>query len=102
MTPQSTSLPSKTGKAKSGPEWTAPMPMCPMATTCKGVSETPILKSLLPLPGLLMIAVGVLILVVPALLVWFVALASIVMGGLLLTLAIFMIKMGDTFRRIQS
>ena len=102
MTPQSTSSPAKTARAKSGPERTVPMPMCPMATTCRGMSETPMLKSLLPLPGLLMIAVGVLILLVPALLVWFIALASIVMGILLLIFAIFMIKMGDAFQRIQS
>ena len=78
------------------------MPMCPMAETCKGMSEKPLPKFLLPLPGLLMIAVGVLILMVPALLVWFTALASIVMGFLLLIFAIFMIKMGDVSRHIQS
>lgn len=102
MTPQSPHSPAETGKGKSGAERMVAMPMCPMAETCKGMAEKPIPKFLLPLPGLLMIAAGVLILLVPALLVWFIALASIAMGVLMLIFAILIIKMGALVRRIQS
>ncbi|MDH3667686.1 MAG: hypothetical protein OEN23_12220 [Paracoccaceae bacterium] len=79
-----------------------PQSPCSPAETCKGMSKNSLPKFLLPLPGLLMIAVGALIFMVPALLVWFIALASIAMGVLLLIFAIFMIKMGDVSRHIQS
>jgi hypothetical protein len=102
MTPQSPSSPAETGEGTSGPERMVAMPICPMAETCKGMAEKPMPKFLLLLPGLLFIAVGVLILLIPALLVWFIALASIAMGILMLIFASFMIKMSELFRRIQS
>ena len=101
MTPQSPSSPAETGEGNSGPKRLVAMPMCPMAETCKGMAEKPMPKFLL-LPGLLFIAVGVLILLIPALLVWFIALASIAMGVLMLIFASFMIKMSEMIRRIQS
>ena len=75
-----------------------PMPMCPMATTCKGMMEKPFFGLLLIIPGIVFIAVGVLILIEPVILVWLVAAASIVMGIMMLMLAGFIRKIGRRFR----
>ena len=75
-----------------------PMPMCPMATTCKGMMEKPFSGLLLIIPGIVFIAVGVLILIEPVILVWLVAAASIVMGIMMLMLAGFVQKIGRRFR----
>jgi len=53
------------------------------------------------LPGLLLIAFGVLILLVPALLVWLIALACIGMGIMMLIFTSFMSRMGKRIRRTQ-
>lgn len=68
----------------------APMPMCPMAETCKGMMEKRSSGLFLVVPGLLFIAVGVLIIFVPQALVWFMAAASVLFGVALLLLANFM------------
>ena len=56
------------------------MPMCPMAATCKGMMENRKSGLLMIVPGFLFIALGVTIIMYPQILVWFVAIALIVMG----------------------
>ena len=75
-----------------------PMPMCPMAATCKGMAEKPFSGLLLIVPGLVFIAVGLLILIAPAILVWLVAATSMLVGLAMLLLAGFMRKAGARFR----
>lgn len=77
---------------------TGPMAMCPMAETCKGMMDKPLPRFLLILPGIMFIAVGILILFLPMLLVWMVAAASIVMGMMMLVGANFMRRMSERLR----
>ena len=82
---KSRAKPTGSGKPEVGP-----MPMCPMAKTCKGMMEKRSLGLFLIIPGLLFIAVGLLIIYVPQALVWLMAAASILFGLALLMLANFM------------
>jgi hypothetical protein len=83
------------------PKRSGSMAMCPMAETCRGMAKRPFPRFFMPLPGLMFIAIGVLILLIPALLVWFVALGSIAMGLMMLIFASFMTRMSAQFRRMQ-
>lgn len=74
------------------------MAMCPMARMCMGMTEKRPAGFLLMLPGILMIAVGVLIVVEPKILVWLVAAASVLLGIMLLMIAGFIRKMGARLR----
>ena len=65
----------------------APMPMCPMAETCKGMMEKPLSGLVMMIPGIVFIALGVLIIVWPSVLPWLVATASILAGGAMLLIA---------------
>jgi len=76
---------------------TEPMPMCPMAATCKGMMEKPRMGFALMVPGILFILLGVIVLVEPRVLVWLVAAALIVMGISMLMFARFMRKVGERF-----
>jgi hypothetical protein len=51
----------------------APMPMCPMAETCRGMMERPLSGLIMVLPGITFITLGVLIIVWPSILPWLVA-----------------------------
>jgi len=101
MTQHSPSAHGETGNDGAEPRQNGPMAMCPMAETCKGMAAKRMPKFLLALPGLVFIAAGLLILLVPALLVWFFALASIAMGVMMLVFASFMSRMGTRFRRMH-
>ena len=70
------------------------MPMCPMAETCKGMTEKPGSGAMFMLPGVLLIVLGVVVLIEPRILVWIVALALILMGAGMLMMARFMRGMG--------
>ena len=72
----------------------APMPMCPMAETCKGMVERPRSSLLLTLPGIILVVLGIVVILEPRILVWLVALALIVMGAAMLMMARFMKKVG--------
>jgi uncharacterized membrane protein HdeD (DUF308 family) len=67
-----------------------PMPMCPMAETCKGLMDKPRRGVGLIIPGLLLIALGVVVLIEPRILVWLVAAVFVLMGLMMLFLARFM------------
>ena len=73
---------------------TVPMSMCPMAETCKGMMERPLPNFALIMPGLVLIALGVAVLVEPRILVWLVAIALIVMGIAMLVMAKFLRGIG--------
>ena len=57
-----------------------PMAMCPMAKMCERMMAKPRSGSFLMLPGALLIALGVLILIEPRIVVWLVAGVAILMG----------------------
>ncbi len=69
----------------------APMPMCPMAESCKGMMEM--------IPVIALIALGVLIIVWPSILPWLVVAACILAGGAMLVMANFMRGVGARLRR---
>ena len=77
---------------------TTPMPMCPMAETCKGMMEKPFSGVTLIIPGLMFIALGVLILFEPRVLVWIIALAFVLLGMMMLMMASFIRKVGTRFQ----
>ncbi len=75
-----------------------PMPMCPMAQTCKGMMEKPTSRFALIIPGVVLIILGVTVLVEPRILAWLVAIALIVMGIAMLMLTKFVRRVGEQFR----
>ncbi len=77
----------------------APLPMCPMAETCKGMMEKPLPGLVVAIPGIAFIALGVLIVVWPSVLPWLVAAACILAGGAMLLMADFMRGVGARLRR---
>jgi hypothetical protein len=77
----------------------APMPMCPMAETCKGMMEKPLSGLVMVIPGVAFIALGVLIVVWPSVLPWLVAAACILAGGAMLLMANFIRGVGARLRR---
>jgi hypothetical protein len=72
----------------------APMPMCPMVETCRGMMEKPLSGLVMVFPGVAFIALGVLIVVWPSVLPWLVAAACIMAGGAMLLMANFMRGVG--------
>lgn len=73
------------------------MEMCPMASMCKGMANKPVSGILLMIPGIVLIVVGVMIVIEPRILVWLVAMASIVFGVMMLFFANFIRKMSAQF-----
>jgi uncharacterized membrane protein HdeD (DUF308 family) len=76
-----------------------PMPMCPMAETCRGMMARPHSGLMMMTPGIVFIALGVLIVVWPSILPWLVAAAFILAGGAMLLMANFMRGIGDKLSR---
>ena len=77
---------------------TTPMPMCPMAETCKGMMEKPGSGLRMMIPGVLFIALGVCIILYPQILAWLIAIALIVMGIAMLMMINFMRGIGKRFQ----
>ena len=69
------------------------MAMCPMGKMCMGMMKKPSSSWFLMLPGILLIILGVLIVVDPRILVWFIAAAVILFGIMMLMMAGFIRKM---------
>jgi uncharacterized membrane protein HdeD (DUF308 family) len=78
------------------------MPICPMAETCKGMMEKPTSGFMLIIPGLILIALGVAVVLEPRILVWLVAIVLVAMGAFMLVLAMFMRKVGMRFRGMHG
>jgi len=77
---------------------TTPMSMCPMAETCKSMMEKPGSGLWMMIPGILFIALGIVIVLYPKILAWLVAVALVVMGIAMLMMTRFMRGIG---KRIQ-
>jgi len=73
---------------------TTAMTMCPMAAACKGMLEKPGSGFWMIIPGLVFIALGVVIILHPQILVWFIAIALIVMGIAVLLMVNFIRNIG--------
>ena len=80
----------------------APMPMCPMAETCRGIMERPLSGLIMLVPGITFITLGVLIIVWPSILPWLVAAACILAGGGMLLMANFMRGVGTRLRSARG
>lgn len=78
-----------------------PMPMCPMAKACKGMMEKSLPGSVLVLPGIVLIALGVAVLIEPRILIWLVAVALFAMGIGMLVFARFARKTEKRFQSMQ-
>ena len=72
--------------------------MCPMAETCKGMTEKQGSGFWMIIPGLVFIALGVAIILYPKILVWLVAIVLIVMGLAMLLLVNFVRNIGRRVR----
>lgn len=70
------------------------MGMCPMGKMCMGMMKKLSYSWFLMLPGILLILLGVLIVVEPRILVWFIAAATILFGIMMLMMAGFIRKIG--------
>lgn len=80
----------------------APMPMCPMAATCRAMMERPVTGLMMVVPGIVFLAVGVLIALWPSVLPWLVAAASILAGSAMLAMAFLMRDIGARLRRAEA
>jgi len=75
-----------------------PMTLCPMAKMCAGMTQGRFSSIAIMLPGILLIALGVLIVVAPSVLVWLVGAASVFLGIMLLMVGSFIRNMGRQLR----
>jgi hypothetical protein len=76
-----------------------PLPACPMGETCRRMMERPPSSVLMFVPGVVFIAVGVLIVVEPAILVSLIAASSILAGIAMVGCAYFMRAVGIRLMR---
>ena len=67
--------------------------MCPMAKMCDRMMEKPHSSSLLILPGVLLIALGVLVFIEPKIAAWLVGTLLVLMGAMFFMMARFMGRM---------
>lgn len=68
-------------------------PCCPMMEMCQKCMLNPVCRYGYVVPGLALIACGVLVLVFPEILVWLLGITSIVMGVMVLVCGSMMLKM---------
>ncbi len=68
--------------------------MCPMSGMCKQMMKKPGTGFWMIIPGLVFIALGILIMLYPQILAWFIAIALIVMGIAMLMMVNFMRGIG--------
>jgi uncharacterized membrane protein HdeD (DUF308 family) len=74
-----------------------PMPMCPMAEACKGMMKKPLSSVTLILPGVVFIALGIVIVLEPRILAWLIAIAFILIGIMSFMMARFVRRIGTQF-----
>ncbi len=79
-----------------------PMPTCPMAGMCRGMVEKPMSRFTLIIPGIILIALGVTVLIEPRILAWLAAIVLIVMGIAMLILTRFVRRVGAQFQSNHS
>ncbi|UCH72627.1 MAG: hypothetical protein JSU82_09525 [Rhodospirillales bacterium] len=73
------------------------MPMCPMAEMCRGMMRRPLSNVTLMIPGIVLIALGILIVLEPRILAWLIAVAFILIGVMSFMMARFVRRMGARF-----
>ena len=78
-----------------------PLPTCPMAETCKGMMDKPFSGVALVVPGLLFIALGVLVVIEPRILAWIMAAAFVLLGAMMLMMANFVRRVGTRFQAMH-
>jgi len=79
-----------------------PMPMCPMAEFCKGMMEKPFSSARLVIPGLVFVALGVLIVFEPRILAWIIAAAFVLLGIMTMMMAGLVRKIGTKFQTMRD
>ena len=79
-----------------------PMAMCPMASMCKGMAAKPPSLSILMVPGLFFVVLGIVILLEPKVLVWLVAAVTIMLGVLLMVMATWIRRMAAQIHKAQG
>lgn len=80
----------------------SPMPMCPMAETCKSMMEKPFSGVALIAAGILFIALGILIVFEPRIVIWILAIAFVLVGLMILMMAGFIRRIGARFQSLNS
>ena len=75
-----------------------PMPMCPMAETCKGMMSRPFSGFALAVPGVIFILLGILIVFEPRIVAWVIAVAFVLMGVMMLMMRSFIRRIGRRFQ----
>lgn len=80
----------------------APLPMCPMAETCKGMMESPLSRLVMVIPGIAFVVLGVVIAVWPSVLPWLAAAAFILAGTAMLLMANFMRGLAARWARARG
>ena len=66
-----------------------PVAMCPMAGMCERMMQKPVSRSLLMLPGALLLLLGVLIFLEPRIVVWLAGTVAVLLGIMLFAMAHF-------------
>ena len=78
-----------------------PLPTCPMAEMCQGMMDKPFSGVALVVPGLLFIALGILVVIEPRILAWIMAAAFILLGAMMLMMANFIRGIGTRFKAMH-
>ena len=78
-----------------------PLPTCPMAETCKGMMDKPLSGVALVVPGLIFIALGILVVIEPRILAWVMAAAFIFLGAMMLMMASFVRRIGTRYQSMH-
>ena len=73
------------------------MSTCPMAETCRGMLEKPLWGIAFMVPGLVFIALGILIIIEPRILAWVIAALFIFLGVMMLMMSYFVRKIDAPF-----
>ena len=76
-----------------------PMPMCPMAVSCKGVMAKPWSIATVVVPGIVFILLGLAIIAEPAILAWIMAAGFVLIGIVILMAANFIRKIGVSMQK---
>lgn len=79
-----------------------PMPMCPMASACTGMMKRPLSNVTLMIPGVVFIALGILIVLEPRILAWLIAFAFILIGFVSFMMARFIRRIGTRFAGMDT
>jgi hypothetical protein len=65
----------------------SPMPMCPMAATCRGMMQKPFSDIGLIIAGIVLVMLEVLVVIESRILTWVMAVAFVLLGGMVLVMA---------------